>query len=346
MAENDHRIFPAGFEQYEILRKKVIDVHTHLACTSAEKNGCRILPAFLKHWKYSVYIDAFGLSKEEAQSPDADDLIADRLSDLVAQSEFLSKAVVLALDGYYHLDGTLDLERTQVLVPNSYVLKQVRRPRNLLYAASVPPYRTDALTELENAKRDGAIFIKWIPSIMGIDPAAENEKMSAFYSKLIELDLTLITHVGTEHSFLFAENDLCDPSRLEKPLKMGVKIVAAHMGTAGKFKGESALKRTKEILRKYPQLKFDISALELVNKFNHVRHALEFPGRFYYGSDYPLINVRLLRFPLSSYKYYYLHLSREWLDFIQSFKNPFDQNLALKLGLGVTVEDMLRSSEL
>ena len=60
-------------------------------------------------------------------------------------------------------------------------------------------------------------MIKWIPSTMLIDPA--DPRLTAFYRKLVELDLPLLVHTGKEETFIWAKNELCDPERLRFPLR-------------------------------------------------------------------------------------------------------------------------------
>ncbi len=320
------------------IKKSIVDIHTHIACLSA-KNGCWISEKLRKSFKFKVYMKALGYP-ENLKDAAGDAKVAERLSFLISQSKFISKAVVLSLDGYHNEKGELDLSKTQVLVPNDFVLAQTKRFSNLVYAASIHPLRVDALSELQKAKTNGAIFIKWIPCIMGIDPASEDKRMTDFYKKLVELKLPLLSHTGDEHSFAESDNRLCDPKRLKRPLDLGVQVIAAHLGTLGKFEGESSLDRIKNLLKKFSDLKFDISSLVNINKFNHVKYALDYPGRYYYGSDYPLIRASLMGIPLNSSGYYRFKLNRKWMKFILSFENDFDRDVALKLALGVPMEDL------
>lgn len=242
--------FPASNLPPVPLKKTLIDMHTHVACQS-ENNGCYVNEKFKRHWKYKIYLKAFGTSEKELDQK-GDEIIPQRLSDLIQSSQFVSKAVVLALDGFYDTQGNLDLEKTQVMVPNSFVLRQTQKHTNLLYAASIHPYRKTALADLEKAKSDGAIFIKWLPCIMGIDPESEDPRITAFYQKLIELNLPLLSHTGDEHSFMTSDDSLCDPHKLKKPLDMGVKVIAAHLGTLGHNHGESNLSHMEKLLADFP----------------------------------------------------------------------------------------------
>jgi predicted TIM-barrel fold metal-dependent hydrolase len=325
------------------IKKNLIDIHAHIACES-KSNGCYINERFKKHWKYSIYLRAFGVSKKEFETQ-GDDIIPQKLSEIIHQSQFVNKAVVLGLDGFYNSDGNLNLEKTQILVSNSFILQQTQKHANLLYGPSIHPLRKDALSELEKAKTDGAVLVKWLPCIMGIDPSSKDPRITAFYRKLIELNIPLLSHTGDEHSFMDSDNTLCDPEKLKRPLSMGVKVIAAHLGTLGKFQGEPGISRMNKMMNEFPELKFDISSLVNINKFNHIKYAHDYPGRYYYGSDYPLIRAQFLGLPLSSHIYYKLKITKEWSLFIDSFKNEFDQDVALKLALGVPLNELEKTIE-
>jgi hypothetical protein len=69
---------------------------------------------------------------------------------------------------------------------------------NLLFGASINPKRKNALEEVAQAKQDGAVLIKWIPSIMDFDPA--DTAFIPFYLAMKRARLPLLTHTGTENS--------------------------------------------------------------------------------------------------------------------------------------------------
>jgi hypothetical protein len=187
------------------------------------------------NWRFSIYLRSFGVTQAEVLK-EGDGLIGDRISQSLAQSRFVSRAVLLALDGVVDKDGNLDTNRTEVYVPNEFVAEMAARHTNLLFGASVNPYRRDALERLEWAKAHGAVLVKWIPPIMGIDPA--DPRLVAFYKKMVELKLPLLSHTGAEMSFTRATEELGDPEKLRLPLSLGVTVVAAHIASAEKYHGE------------------------------------------------------------------------------------------------------------
>jgi hypothetical protein len=124
-------------------------------------------PGLRHNWRFKIYLHSFGVSQKELLQS-GDGLVGDRISESLAQSKYVSRAVLLALDGVVDADGNLDTNRTEVYVPNEFVAEMAARHTNLLFGASVNPYRRDALARLEWAKAHGAVLVKWIPPIMGL----------------------------------------------------------------------------------------------------------------------------------------------------------------------------------
>ena len=318
-----------------------LDVHVHVGCIGTGDSGCYLSPLLSESYKYPFYLRAFDTSSEELDEK-GDPIVVEKLSRKIATASSVSKAVVLAMDGVIGADGKLDYERTQVYVPNEYVARETTAYDNLLFGASVNPNRPDALARLERVKRDGAVLIKWIPAIMAIDPA--DPGLSAFYRKLVELDLVLLTHAGQERSFAHADDKLGDPLRLELPLSLGVTVIAAHIATTGENKGQDNFERIMPLFEKYPNLYTDISSLTQINKLGFLVQALDKPQlveRMVYGTDWPL-----QFFPLVSPWYQIEHVSLGELKAIQRIENQWDRDVALKRALGVPEEVFQRGARL
>ena len=333
--------FAGPYRPIEPLPPAIVDMHCHIAGIGAGNSGCFVSAELRNSWKFKIYLRAFGVSLSEVAEK-GDGLIADRISELLAQSKLVRKAVILALDGVVNKDGTLDANRTEVYVPNEFIVDVVSRHKNLLFGASVNPYRKDALKRLDWAKAHGAVLVKWIPSIMGIDPA--DPRLKPFYRKLVELDLPLLSHAGYEHSFTSADNSLCDPDKLRLPLRLGVKVIAAHIASTGKYQGERSSDRLARMMSEYPNLYSDISSLTQIDKHFYLKEALtrpEFKGRLVYGSDFPLINTALV-----SAWYYALQLRPRQLRAISTTYNPWDADVMLKHDLGTPTDIFARSEQL
>jgi hypothetical protein len=209
-------------------------MHCHVAGVGAGNSGCFVSKKLRQSWKFSFYLRAFGISSREL-TRESDDLCATKLSEAVASSRHVNRAVVLALDGAVNAQGELDREHTEFYVPNEFVAAAAARHTNLLFGASINPYRPEALARLESVATNGAKLIKWLPSIQLFDPA--DERLVPFYRRLAELKMPLLVHTGAEQSFTWANNELGDPNRLRLPLSLGVTVIAAHSAWPGMHEG-------------------------------------------------------------------------------------------------------------
>jgi len=192
--------------------KSIVDVHVHVAGLGYGDSGCFINEGMRNNFRFPFYLWAMGVKEEELEQH-GDRILFDRLSSRIAASQTVGKAVILAMDGYVTLEGVLDKEQTQIYVPNAYVARETARFDNLVLGASVNPNRKDAIERLRTAHGDGAVLVKWIPSIMNIDPA--DPRHIPFYQVMVELGIPLLTHTGMEKSFANARDELSDPLRLK-----------------------------------------------------------------------------------------------------------------------------------
>lgn len=318
----------------------IIDLHCHAAGLGFGDSGCFISPALRGNFRFGIYLGSFGVNEAELETH-GDGLVIQRIAERVAASRFVDQAVVLAIDGAVTARGELDREQTEFHVPNEFVAREVARHTNLLWGASVNPHRHDALERLTWAKANGAVLVKWIPSIMGIDPA--DEALRPFYLKLKELDLPLLTHGGQEKSFTHARDELADPVRLKLPLELGVTVIVAHLASTGANEGQEDFERLLPMFATYPNLYSEISSLTQANKQGYLRRTLadaRLKGRLLYGSDYPLINTALV-----SPWYFPLNLTRRKMSELSAIENPFDRDVALKQALGVPEEVFAATAE-
>jgi uncharacterized protein len=313
--------------------ERFLDMHCHVAGIGAGDSGCFVSESMRASYKFGIYLKCFGISQPELEQ-EGDGLIVRRISEQVALSRHVGRAIVLAMDGVVDDAGELDRGRTEFYVPNEFVAQQSFRHTNLWFGASVNPYRHDALKRLEWAHAHGAKLVKWLPSIMHIDPA--DERLIPFYRKLVELRLPLLTHAGKERSFTQARDEFSDPERLHLPLRLGVTVIVAHIASTGEHAGERDTDRLARLLTQYPNLWSDVSSLTQINKLGYLGEALrrpEFRGRLLYGTDFPLINSVLV-----SPWYFPLNLRLRQMGRISRIANPWDRDVALKQALGVPPE--------
>jgi hypothetical protein len=82
-----------------------------IAGLGAGGSGCFISPRLRHNWRFRIYLHSFGVSQKDILAQ-GDGLVGDRISDSLAHSIFVSKAVLLALDGVVDANGNLDTNRT------------------------------------------------------------------------------------------------------------------------------------------------------------------------------------------------------------------------------------------
>lgn len=311
----------------------VVDMHCHTAGFGAGGSGAKVSKSLRESWKFRLYLKIFGTSEAEV-SEKGDGIVMDVIARQIAESKHVNDVVILAMDAPYDDAGNLAEEEIEVYVPNRFVGEEVKKRKGLHFGASVHPNRKDALEELAWSKENGAVFVKWLPNIQGIDPSAERYR--DYYLKLVELDLPLLTHVGDEDSFSKTDNALGDPKLLKLPLECGVRIIAAHVASSGEREGVENIERLLEMMPDFSNLFADISTLTQANRCKYLPQVLNdqrLKGRLMYGTDYPLTNTPLvtaLQFPLRL-------TIRQMVDIVLT-KNSWDRDVKLKAALGCPTE--------
>ncbi len=315
---------------FDVTGRKLIDMHCHTAGLGAGGSGCFLSPAMRRNWRIGFYFRAFGVT-EAGLDLHGDELVLRRLSERLASSTSIQAAVVLAMDGVVDSRGEMDYGHTEIYVPNQFLAEQCRKHSNLLFGASVNPLRSDALDRLDAVVADGAVLMKWLPSIQGTDPA--DRRLVPFYRKLAELGLPLLTHTGTEASFTRADNALADPIRLRLPLEEGVTVIAAHSGCYGSNEGEHNLTRILPLFAEFPNLYADISGLTLALRPGNLKRLLQYRElheRFLYGSDMPLPETGACSPWLQLFSLGLSEVLR-----LSAIKNPWDRDVSMNLALGM-----------
>ena len=317
----------------------ILDMHCHVAGIGAGGSGCFVSRELRNNFRFNIYMKAFGVTLAEAEEQ-GDQLLMERLAKGIGESKRVGAAIVLAMDGVVDANGRLDRARTEFYIPNEFVAAETAKHPNLYFGASINPHRPDALERLQWAGDNGALLVKWLPSVQFIDPA--DPELEPFYRKMVALNLPLLTHTGRERSFTHARDELADPVRLKLPLSLGVTVIAAHAASTGKNEGQEDIDRLIGMLDDYPNLYTDISSMTQVNKLGYLRQAItekRLEGRLLYGSDFPLINTAAVT-PWA----YPLNLTRKQMQSISAIGNPWDRDVALKEALGVPPGVMARSA--
>ncbi len=289
---------------------RLVDFHTHVIAL-----GTSVLDAFinpkmrsginLERFKFLIY----GSAADIKNIDNADREYVERLARLARGQKRHGKFRILAFDKHYNLDGSANLAKTNMYVPNHYVIDLARQhPDIFLPVISLHPYRPDALEELDKWAKAGAKYVKWLPNAMGMDPASK--QVEPFYRKMKEHNMILLSHGGEEQA-VEAEEDqrLGNPLRLRKPLDMGVRVIIAHaasLGTCEDLDSRAAknancfdlfLRLMDET--KYAGLLFgEISAMLQFNRmpvpFATLLKRQDLHARLVNGSDYPLPAINAL----------------------------------------------------
>ena len=272
----------------EASSKTLTDCHVHLAAFGTAENGCYISRRMLSSplfrflcWKHDLHIEDAPRSNRKY----VDDLLAELRS-----SRYVSRAVLLGMDGVYDATGCLDLDKTEFLISNEYVLEVAgTHPHEFWPGVSINPQRRDAIDELDRCVQAGAKLVKVLPNTQGFDPG--NRQYVPFYRRLAEHRIPLLSHVGYEFSLIGRDQSAGDPGKLRVALGEGVTVIAAHGCSYGLIFYERYDRTFLELVRQYPNFFTDVSALTLPNRFRMLLRLRRHPDvhdRLLFGTDYPL----------------------------------------------------------
>lgn len=316
-----------------------IDVHVHLAGVGTGGSGCWIAPRFERRYTFRLLRWWHGITAEQLrESVDQD--WAERVARQVRESE-LDRAVVLGFDGVYDARGQLDRDRSQLIVPPSWVFDVCRRyPGELLPGPSLNPFRHDAEERLEECIAGGAVLIKWLPSAQGIDPSSP--RLTAFYRRVAEAGIPLLIHSGGgEMTFREVRPELKELGLLRAPLEAGVTVICAHSATPVLLSRDvNQLPLLRSMLNEYPHLWVDNSGMANPSRFPYLpRLAREplFQARTLYGSDFPV--------PSNAF-YFARRLAPREILALERESNPFERDIRLKRALGYPDRTLTRAERL
>jgi predicted TIM-barrel fold metal-dependent hydrolase len=208
----------------------------------------------------------------------------------------LDAAVGLAFDAVYTEDGRLDDPGTHLYVTNDYAAELARRHPKVLFGASVHPYRADAVAELERCVANGAVLVKWLPLVQGMDPASE--KCVPFYEAMAHHRIPLLCHTGGEMSLPQAFPQYASPELLIPALKCGVTVIAAHCGTHSNPFGVDYLPVFCRMAKEYEHFYGDTAALNVPNRSYALPVLLADEAvrrKVVHGSDWPIPSLATFR---------------------------------------------------
>jgi predicted TIM-barrel fold metal-dependent hydrolase len=287
----------------------VWDAHAHLVGVGDGGSGAWANPGMDSLWNPFQYIQKLfylnaGCVHNAPGRVDAS--FVARLENLMDGFPPGAKILLLAFDWAHDEQGRPQREHSAFHLPNAYAARvAAAHPERMAWAASIHPYRSDAIDALDAAVAAGARAVKWLPAAMGIDPAAS--RCDGFYRALARHDLPLITHAGHELAVAGkARQDYGNPLKLRRPMEQGVRVVVAHCASHGEDidldrgangpsrSGFELFARLMDEPRHEGRLFADVSAVTQFNRADALETLLARPdwhGRLLNGSDYPLPGI-------------------------------------------------------
>lgn len=269
----------------------IIDCHVHI-CAFTPPHGSTseelmaTLPFRFMRWR-------FGLKGEDARTEW--DLVQ-RLAQNIDETPDLDAAVVLAFDAVHRLDGTLDWDATNLYVTNDYVIELCKQYPRMLFGASVHPYRTDAVDELERCIANGAVLLKWLPIVQDFDPA--DRRCFPMYEVLAHHGVPLLCHTGGERALPTRNKDVADPMLLVPALEQGVTVIAAHCGTRSALGENDYLPHWVRLAREHEHFYGDTAALNLPTRayaYDTILSDDLLRSKLIHGSDWPIPPIPPMR---------------------------------------------------
>ena len=304
----EHELVRAAWDGLEAAQ--VWDVHAHLVGTGDSGSGIEVNPrmdSLLNPGEYARKLFFLNAGCAHEAPGNVDRAYIERLHNLIDGMAPGSKLMLLAFDRSYDERGAPLPQSSAMYVPNAYVRDTARRhARYFEWVASVHPYRADCVQALEDARRDGARAVKWIPGAMGMDPASP--LCDRFYAAMARLDLPLLTHAGLERALSGTDTQhYGNPLRLRRALEAGVRVVVAHCASMGQdidldrgahgpqVDSFGLFARLMDEPRWQGRLFGDLSAMTQMNRAGpalvRVVGNEAWHGRLLNGSDYPLPGV-------------------------------------------------------
>ncbi len=232
-SDSARQLIDAAFA--DLTRNNLVDHHVHVVGLGTGGSGVFVNPHMRKPFTHPYKYIQFSVYKHAAAIRDegnADREYVERLVAL-ARTDNHGRYLLLPFDKNFNADGTVNLEKTELYVPNEYVFALSEEFSDVFDAAmSVHPYREDALEALEKWAARGARYLKWLPNAMGINPG--DPRIDPFYRRMSELGVVLLTHAGDEKAVDADEDQaLGNPLHLRRPLDLGVKVIVAHCASLG-----------------------------------------------------------------------------------------------------------------
>jgi mannonate dehydratase len=304
-----HELVRGAFQGLDLAQ--VWDAHAHIAGTGDSPSGITLNPRMNSalnpsHYARRLFFLNAGCAYD-VEGGSVDRAYIRRVLNLMGGLRSGMRLVLFAFERSYGEDGTPDPERTAFHVPDGYARQLAREhPTFFEWACSIHPYRRDCVEALEQAKKDGARAVKWLPASMGIDPASP--LCDRFYAAAARLGIPIVSHAGLERAVIGTDvQEYGNPLRLRRALEAGVRVVVAHCASMGQdidldkglngplVDSFSLFSRLFDIEKYKKHLFGDISAMTQVNRAGpalaKVIERDDWHPRLLNGSDYPLPGI-------------------------------------------------------
>jgi predicted TIM-barrel fold metal-dependent hydrolase len=314
-----------------------IDMHVHMVGNGVAGSGGWLRLKGWHRWLAGFMLRQLGVPATALEG-DPETIYAEHLGKLVRESS-MDAVVLLAHERVHDPDGTPREDLGSMFVPNDVVLGLAKRFPEFLPGVSIHPARRDALDELERCLEGGAVLMKCLPNCQNID--FSDRRYEAFWKRMAEARLPLLAHTGGEHTVPVINAALADPRLLRFPLECGVTVITAHCATKSGAFDRDHFESWVAMLREFPNLYGDISAMVSLNRCGHLRDCVrdEILPRILHGSDFPV--------PVFGHRMWL----QGWIDRAtfcrcQSIRNSLERDWQFKRALGFPEEIATRVGRL
>jgi len=312
----------------------IIDGHVHFVGDGSSGSGCWIdLRTPYRRFTGRMLVRSTGLPTSLLRGG-FDEAYRDQLLRWVRGSS-LDRVVLLAQDETYRDDGTKIGGHATFYVPNEHVLRLAREHAEFIPAVSIHPSRPDARAELDRCLAAGARVLKLLPNVHNVDCAAPGHR--GFWKAMAEGGMILLAHTGGEATLPVLTKALECPGPLRGPLECGVTCIAAHGAGRNHPLAAHRTPRLLQMMRDYPHLYADSSALTTLNRHDTLPELLrsDLHRRVLHGSDYPVPVVPWG--PWLSGRY-----DLEAVHFLRAIENPLERDYQAKRLMGFADESFTR----
>lgn len=314
-----------------------LDSHVHVLGTGSGGSGCWLKLAGY-HRLLALYILRQLNLPASLLSGNLDEVYVERLREML-RGPLVKRAVLLAHEHVYDAAGRRIEDFGSFYVPNAYVLKLARQHPEFLAGVSIHPSRPDALEELEECLRQGAVLMKILPNCQNIN--CSEARYRPFWERMAQAGLPLLAHTGGELSVPVYNKKYSDPETLRLPLECGVKVIAAHCGTSSLWFDKNYIDVFARMLHEFPNLYGDNSGMQTPVRSRHFHRILQpdIVSRLVHGSDFPIpisATWARLRGFLSSQQ------ARE----LNANRNVLERDVLIKRHMGFPEATFTRAAEL